>query len=632
MESQRSEYGQQPGATPMRVQVARDALRAPADSERVPASPRKIAVLVCHGMGQQVAYETLDCVAKALHNRDTRKDGGKGPAVKTGFAWMNGKRFARADLDLLGADGERRHVHVYEGYWAPLMEGQLSARDVTRFLFGAGFAGLRYAWGGSFDRWMFGRCRKLAIAWTTYPLILTVFALVCAVLVLYTALGFVALARAGEMLLVRRGGEWPGAGLATTLANELVWSPLVLSLLITPAMLHARQKPTGGSHAQKGHRIMWVVVLLGAAWGIAWWLAPAAMALLNQAGVTLSPGVGTSLTFAAAAGVLALGFLPRREYTDATVPRARRGSGVMPGIMTLLAAAVVSWTIVSAVRIVAGTWGWVRDSTPPVDVASAWLARGPQFLLFVACSVVLCGVVRWFYIQYLGDVAAYVSSHTVNRFATVRERIRDVGRELAHAVYAERRKDGTGFEYDAVLVVGHSLGSVIAYDTLNEVLNESTEVGGLDAEARTLGLVTFGSPLDKTAFIFRTLLKNAEIREALAAGNQPLIQPPHTEGRRIRWINLYSLFDVVSGRLNFFDPERGDEPPKHRRVENYVDRDATFPLVAHTQYWNNQTLADVLYSLATGREPRVSAEEAGERSATSRPTTREPAAAEMAGA
>jgi hypothetical protein len=36
-------------------------------------------------------------------------------------------------------------------------------------------------------------------------------------------------------------------------------------------------------------------------------------------------------------------------------------------------------------------------------------------------------------------------------------------------------------------------------------------------------------------------------------------------------------------------------------VENMEDLDATSPLVAHIQYWNNPTLRRVLYSVLTTR-------------------------------
>jgi hypothetical protein len=67
-------------------------------------------------------------------------------------------------------------------------------------------------------------------------------------------------------------------------------------------------------------------------------------------------------------------------------------------------------------------------------------------------------------------------------------------------------------------LVGRSLGSVVAYDTLNGLLNED-----VSRSTRTQLLLTFGSPLDKTAFLFRAQSEFSDVREALAAATQPLI-------------------------------------------------------------------------------------------------------------
>ncbi|HLM69079.1 MAG TPA: hypothetical protein VK358_16185, partial [Longimicrobium sp.] len=210
--------------------------------------------------------------------------------------------------------------------------------------------------------------------------------------------------------------------------------------------------------------------------------------------------------------------------------------------------------------------------------------------------------VRELYFQYLGDVAAYVASHKVNRFYEVRAAIKKVGLDLARAVYGARTKDG-GEEYGEVYVVGHSLGSVVAYDTLNAMLNEDRlGGGGLRVRDRTPMLLTFGSPLDKTAFIFRTQLEDAPVREALAAAMQPMIQC--YEQRPNHWVNIHSPFDPISGPLTYYDPPKlGDATHPARRVLNLRDSAANKPLAAHTQYWNNPLLGTTLHRVICGLPP-----------------------------
>jgi len=105
-------------------------------------------------------------------------------------------------------------------------------------------------------------------------------------------------------------------------------------------------------------------------------------------------------------------------------------------------------------------------------------------------------------------------------------------------------------------------------------------------------LLTFGSPLDKTAFIFRTQKsQESEVREGLAAAVQPMIVD--YENRPRRWINIYSTHDWIGGSLEYYD-DLTQQTHRDRFVRNVEDPDATIPLVAHTMYWKNPTLAAAL--------------------------------------
>jgi hypothetical protein len=162
------------------------------------------------------------------------------------------------------------------------------------------------------------------------------------------------------------------------------------------------------------------------------------------------------------------------------------------------------------------------------------------------------------------------------------------------------RSDGQAFDYAQIGLVGHSLGSVIAYDTLNQLLNDDETPGPTrpfwDVCARTCIFLTFGSPLDKTAFVFSTRRAErdtSDAREARASSVQPLIND--VRYRAIPWINVFSHSDIISGHLKFYDvPLSG-----HARVENIVDRDALTFLGAHTEYWKNSEVFDRLHRALT---------------------------------
>jgi hypothetical protein len=148
--------------------------------------------------------------------------------------------------------------------------------------------------------------------------------------------------------------------------------------------------------------------------------------------------------------------------------------------------------------------------------------------------------------------------------------------------------------YDHVIVLGHSLGSVIAYDALNRLIHEDRVAVGADAlhiVDRTPLFLTFGSPLDKTAFIFGAQGHGTtEARESLAASVQPLIQS--YDYRPESWINIYSPWDIISGYLDLYDLPEASDP---KRVTNVKDPEATTLLIAHTEYWNDGLLVRTLY-------------------------------------
>jgi len=98
------------------------------------------------------------------------------------------------------------------------------------------------------------------------------------------------------------------------------------------------------------------------------------------------------------------------------------------------------------------------------------------------------------------DIAIYCTTDTRAKNYRVRQEV------VRGAV--EQLKMLLEMDYN-IVVVGHSLGSVIAYDALNRIIMDTTtngnREGGIDREyaQRIIGLVTFGSVLDKVAFFFR---------------------------------------------------------------------------------------------------------------------------------
>lgn len=440
--------------------VLRGEAAAPAQPP-APASPepaaRRVAVLVTHGMGQQVPFETLSAIGQALITEHSR---GKPKSLN---CTVNVRRvrltcahdapqISRAELCLHDHNGTPVDVHVYESYWAPMTEGQISFLETVAFLYSSAWNGLKMCWskgytdrrGRYFDRWIFGDFQQMRIkSGTLFTLLTMLFA---------------------------------------------------ISLMLIPALL-----------------------------------------LFTPLGVTAG--------------------------------------------------------------------NWLLDMYK--DLFFTWkpLLQGITLLALIAFGVIAYWI-HYFTVEFAGDVAIYVSSYKVSRFDSIRNSILKEACAISRQIYSAGILDDREKPYDSVVIVGHSLGSVVSYDTLNSAINwDQVECAfKYRVVERTTRLITFGSPLDKTAFLFRTQVSSARnLREALAARQQPLVldyqqfRPPS-----FKWINIYSPMDIVSGRLDYYDL-RGKAALNP--VENRIDRKARTPIIAHTQYWNNEELHKTLYEAVWAQAP-----------------------------
>ena len=268
------------------------------------------------------------------------------------------------------------------------------------------------------------------------------------------------------------------------------------------------------------------------------------------------------------------------------------GAFAFPALIAMVAILLLQVGIIALVSLRVAQW---LNGTMPLPAWNGWLA------LWVA-SIAEAFAVRYFLVQYVGDVGAYISPYKSSKFDDVRKRIQKVGLDIGKVIYGVDPAGDKGYpDYSRILMVGHSLGSVIAYDTLNALVNmesiNTENMGtGKPVLARTPALITFGSPLDKTAFIFR-MQREDWIREQMAAAMQPLIVDYEKyRPRGFKWVNIWSKWDIVSGALNYYDrPDIPDSDPRH--VQNQEDPDANVPLMAHVQYWKNPMLRKLLYEL-----------------------------------
>jgi hypothetical protein len=555
---------------------------------------RRVAVFIAHGMGQQIPFETLDALAEGLRTWDEKQGNAEqqpaASAVKTGDQWLS-----RIALQLKAGTVE---THVYEAYWAPMTEGRVTIRDVTRFLVGAGLNGLRNASGGRFKRWVLNKDEEYPIPVRALLFLLTTLAVVLSLVVMNAAIVAVA---AGLSFLGHRP-DWLTPNLLADLTTT--FNVVVTAIILTAATL---------AISILMHRFRWPRRLR-----VAWSWFPTLPVFIATLFVIISSGVAVLLLFYGHVRVDPnAGRYWHHVFSPSGINDFDHNFAVAAWWLAVVGAAAILgkglWDVLNAsIHDLADAGGRVATTVfislfVLLLVTVGWLIWKfiQQFQIVIAAAPLAAagaGVgwvllalssafVRSLLVQFVGDVAVYVMPYGVDAFNDLRREIKDKCTSVANAVYSMRDAQGT-LVYDHVIVVGHSLGSVIAYDVLNQLIREDgANNDTLNVVGRTPLFLTFGSPLDKTAFIFAVQGRHTtEAREALAATVQPMLQA--YERRPKTWINVHSGWDIISGHLDFYDPPK---PDPEKRVQNHPDPDATSLLVAHTEYWKNDTVIRAIY-------------------------------------
>src|SRR5579862_4544038 len=80
-----------------------------------PVKRRRIAVLITHGMGQQLPFETLDSLAEGLIATAQDQSKTKVPMVRAVTARLGELTTQRVEFDTKDKAGKDVEVHVYEG-------------------------------------------------------------------------------------------------------------------------------------------------------------------------------------------------------------------------------------------------------------------------------------------------------------------------------------------------------------------------------------------------------------------------------------------------------------------------------------------------------------------------------------
>ncbi len=178
----------------------------------------------------------------------------------------------------------------------------------------------------------------------------------------------------------------------------------------------------------------------------------------SLAGLTLVP-------FALLAGVALwrplalLTFVPAFAVSYMFLGRTATLVGLI-GTMTL-AIVVAFWgPLLSVVGIGDGRW---PDVGRIPDIAFLTLGYSPTTLWLLVFLTLFVFLAWAFLVPYVGDCARYLRDAPDNIQA--RNEIRKIGLQVLQDLHDQRSRDGTP-RYDRIVVVAHSLGTIIAYDVL----------------------------------------------------------------------------------------------------------------------------------------------------------------------
>jgi hypothetical protein len=196
------------------------------------------------------------------------------------------------------------------------------------------------------------------------------------------------------------------------------------------------------------------------------------------------------------------------------------------------------------------TWfplhGWENGTLAPPEYSKLLIwYRTLQLMLFqIAASIILEVVPKSIQNSILDEIVADVWNYATSLGGAVLESspIYGAGDQIIGRFRATSQcavSDGC----DELLIVAHSLGTVIAYNGLTRYSSSNME----KASTPITRLYTIGSPLEKFLCIWTRLLRPSIARPEITVEGNTV-----ASGETIQWKNYYSPLDVVSGRLQRF--------------------------------------------------------------------------------
>ncbi len=447
------------------------------------ANPKHIGILVIHGMGEANPYDPLDAFARGLYQcyggphtpcytmHTDWKERGSDPSHKQ-QSWTQAQLLFEPNSERPGAV-HLPHLRLAEYYWSPVTKDKMKDIAVLTWLIRTGLEPFRYlneniavmeaAAGNNAPVSLVAKTKRGAfIVWREFSRFLFVYP--------FLLISFVAVA-----LFLAQIPELP-----------TLLKPLQTAMRVDP-------------------RAPWVAILIvlrlailaslsGYFWNCYKWLRR------RSGGTGWHPRYNW-MAFSGALFLAAL-LLALPLAVDHRFFCSLMDDSVCPARFTGFAGVFSSWS-------------WLLTY-----LERFFLVREPFTpLLIPLAELAVAAIIRNFLINFLGDVAIYTNLNQRSANFAMRAQILE---ECGHALtllYQDLRKEaGENFE---IVIAAHSLGTVIAYDTLNDLFNRARihaaavgakqplQPGGQSCPSALAicqhmrGMLTFGSPLNKTYYFFR---------------------------------------------------------------------------------------------------------------------------------
>lgn len=235
----------------------------------------------------------------------------------------------------------------------------------------------------------------------------------------------------------------------------------------------------------------------------------------------------------------------------------------------------------------------------PLPLGAFWSSISGVVLALATIALTL-GLAKGFFQDYIGDVIFWTSYEETHERYRKRAEILEVGFDLLRHVLADEA-------CQRVVVVAHSLGTAVAYETLMDLGRYNRARAEVNQHLRSPlrtdkieYFITYGSPIDKIYYFFQNnTLDMHRYQRVLEGIRGDINQVPLSSNDKphIHWINFWDLADIISGALQTPQPLTLDRKIMHYlRVDNYqVCNGSRLPLNSHVDYMRNPEIRAVLY-------------------------------------